>query len=327
MAFSFNQDYEISSELLALKINTIVKKYLNQNEAIILTELLIRAEKMGVSTHGLHYFVHSVYPHLLKNRAFFKIVKKDNIIYSEGKGGIGINNLYQCLSIASDQSEKSGICLISIKNPGKIGALRVYCIDLIRKGKLIILFKNTASTQGFSFDKRPLIGTNPICIGFPDSNFIIDTSTSTVATNAVRLMDKQNNKFPVNIGWDSSGNETNDPQKLQKEGSCLSTFSSGSFWYKSFFLGLAIECIAALAGGKTGPRVGEKKGTRLNSEEGMLGIVIDKSIFPYYESYKTEMELLFSEVRESGIYIPGNYDSEKKTVMVSKKDWDFINNI
>ena len=327
MTQDFDQDYKISFKSLAFKINDIAKKYIHRVEANVLTKLLIRAEKMGVSTHGLHYFVHSVYPHLVKGTPSFKIEKRDNIISSEGKGGLGINNLYKCLSLASDQSEKSGISLVIIKNPGKVGALRVYCVDLMKKGKLIILFKNTASTQGFSFGGQSLIGTNPICIGLPDSKFIIDTSTSTVATNSIRLMGKQNKKFSVNVGWDKFGNETNDPKKLLLEGSFLATFSEGPFWYKSFFLGLAIECIAALAGGKTGSRVGKKKGARLDSQEGMIGIVIDKSSFPHYKSSKAELELLFSEVRTCGAYIPGEYSINKADVMVSKKDWVFVSDL
>ena len=111
------------------------------------------------------------------------------------------------------------------------------------------------------------------------------------------------------------------------EGSYLSSFSTGSFWYKSFFLGFAIECLAALAGAKTGSRVGEKKGSRLHSQEGLIGIVIDKSVFPYYNDYKEEIKLLIKEIESKGAHIPGDFNSKVKYINVSKKDWEFINSI
>jgi L-2-hydroxycarboxylate dehydrogenase (NAD+) len=327
LAHNYNQNFEVDLDILASKISSIIGKYLDKEETETITKLIIRAERMGVSTHGLHYFVHSIYPLLLNEKSDFSTEIKENIIISEGNGSIGISNLYKCLSLASDNSEKTGISLILIKNPGKVGALRVYGVDLVKNGKLMILMKNTASTQGHSFTKKHLIGTNPICFAFPESNFIFDTSTSTVATNSVRLMNKQEKKFPFNVGFDEHGENTNDPKELLKDKALLSTFSEGPFWYKSFFLGLAIESLAALAGGKTGPRVGEKKGRRLNSQEGLFGIVIDKSIFPYYQTYKAEIEILFKEIKACGVHIPGDFDDRKTSVMVSQRDWDFINKL
>ena len=327
MKYNYKLNHKVKIDILKSKINNIAGKYLSQEESNILTKYIIRAEKMSVSTHGLHYFVHSIYPLLHKKQEPFDISEKDNIIYAEGNGGIGINNLHKCLSLASDLTDRVGICLLLIKNPGKVGALRVYAEDLIKKGKLMVLLKNTASTQGLAFDKKPLIGTNPICFAFPESNFVFDTSTSTVATNSIRLMKKQNNTFSHNVGFDEQGNSTNDPNELLKTKALLSTFAEGPFWYKSFFLGVAIECLATLAGGKSGERVGEKKGKRLDSKEGLFGIVIDKSVFHDYNNYKSELDILLKEIQMSGVHIPGRFDSRKTSVRVSRKDWDFINNL
>ena len=328
MTQNFNSKYKINVEKLSLKLISITNSFMGLDDAKILIKYIIRAELMGVSTHGLHYFVHTIYPILKRGKSQFDITCNGNVIYSEGRGGdIGILNLHHCLIKASNQSEKSGISLVSIKNPGKVGALRVYAEDLIRNDKLLILLKNTASSQGTMFSKQGLIGTNPICFAFPDSDFIFDTSTTTVATNSIRLMNKQNQKYSNYVGYDNFGNQTKNPKNLLLQDAYLSTFSDGPFWYKSFFLGLAIESLSALAGGKTGDRVGAKKGARLDSMEGMIGIVIDKSAFPHYESYKKEIKLLFNKIEDSGIYIPGNYNKMKKEIIISHHDWEFIDKI
>ena len=91
--------------------------------------LIVKSEKMGVSSHGLHYFIHSVYPLLKQGYEEFKVEQKGSMIYSYGSGGVGFKNLVDCLQLASIQSKNAGISLLSIKNPGKVGALRVYCSE------------------------------------------------------------------------------------------------------------------------------------------------------------------------------------------------------
>ena len=60
---------------------------------------------------------------------------------------------------------------------------------------------------------------------------------------------------------------------------------------------------------------------------GLIAIVIDKSAFPYYESYKNEIKLLFADIESTGTYIPGNYDKTKKYIFVSSHDLQFINQL
>mgnify|MGYP001181753585 FL=1 len=143
----------------------------------------------------------------------------------------------------------------------------------------------------------------------------------------MRLMKKQDNEFDVDVGWNKSGFKTNNPDLLLSKGSTLSTFSMNDFWYKSFFLGLVVESLAALAGGKTGDRVGSKKGKRLYSEEGLFCLVVDKNSFEHYDNYISEIKSLFKKIESSGSHIPGKYDENKKDLKVSKIDWDFINSI
>ena len=93
------------------------------------------------------------------------------------------------------------------------------------------------------------------------------------------------------------------------------------------FLGVAIDAMSALAGGKTGSRVGKNKGRRLYSKEGLIAIVFDKSAFPFYENYIIEIQKIFKDLLDMGIRIPGTYEKKQKTVKVSNKDWEFIEKI
>lgn len=259
---------DVASDELNKKIEKVSSSYVDKENSSFIAEKIVLAEEMNVPTHGLHYFMHSILPHLIKNNINnSEINTTDNIVYSYGCGGIGFYNLHKCLTKASDLAYNNGIALAIIKDPGKIGALRVYCKSFMDKGQLIIMMKNTARTFGILETKEPVFGTNPLCIGLPETDFIYDSSMSTVATNKIRFYEKQGKDFNNIVGLNSNFKETCCPSEISDTKGFLLPFSHGPFWYKSFFLAMAIEGIAAMSGGKTSRRVGEHKGERLYLEK------------------------------------------------------------
>ena len=314
----------VLSNKLESKIINFCLKYTTLNNAKIISKIIVRAEKMEILTHGLHYFLHSVVPHLKNGMTEHHVITKENFLYSQGKngGGLGLLNIFNCLKKASKIAKKKGICVYSAKNPGKVGAFRTYCPEIINNDQLIFMVKNTAPTQGIKQIKKAFIGTNPLAIGIPGTNFIYDSSTSTVATNAIRLKEKYNEKFNKIVGFDKRIKGTNDPSKLLSNGAFLNTFADGPFWFKSFYLGVAIECIGALCGGKTSYRIGKHKGSRLFSKEGMLIIIIDKKVFPHYKEYLKEINIFLKELKKLNLRIPGTFKENKKYLSLFKQDYD-----
>ena len=84
---------------------------------------------------------------------------------------------------------------------------------------------------------------------------------------------------------------------------------------------MAIEFIGALCGGKTSYRVGQHKGKRLFSKEGLLAFIIDKKTFPYYKNYTKEIKLFLNEIKKLGLRIPGSFQEKQKYLYVLKEDY------
>lgn len=293
------------NDLRELIKNIVTQKTSNVERAYIISEKIVLNELMSAETHGVHYFLRSIYPFLDSNEIELNFDVSNAVIKGDNKIIEGIYFSSKIISLGSEVAHRNGISLILIKNPGKVGALRSYCIDIITKGQSILIFKNTAPS--ISQNNSRLTGTNPLCIGIGGSKFILDMSTSTVATNKLRLLQKENKLAPNSIGLDSNQKVTNDPEKILDGGDLL-PFSFGDFWYKSFFLGLSIELLAAVAGGKTGSRVGSGTGSRFESEEGLMAIIIDNHKQSDNSSVINEIELMLNDARKVGIRIPGEYD-------------------
>ncbi len=284
-------------------IHNICLAYTNQQVSNIIADKTVLAEQMGIPTHGVHYFLHAILPHLEQGNIYtLDTTINGNIIRANGHGGIGYYNLQQCLVKGSHLAQTYGMSTILLNHPGKVGALRVFCQEFMDIGQLIIMTKNTARTMGTHQTRDAAIGTNPLCIGLPDTKFIYDASMSTVATNTIRLANKTGKTFNTNIGINRHHQPTCIPEDLHY----LLPFSE-EFWYKSFFLGVAIEGLAALSGGRTGARVGEHQSDRLFSHEGMFIFIMDHSAIPEYQHYQQEVAQLLEDLKAYGLRVPGDY--------------------
>ena len=107
---------------LEKKIINFSHRYTSIKNAKIISKIIVRAEKMEILTHGLHYFLHSVVPHLKNGMTDHVVVKKDNFIYSKGKngGGLGLVNIYNCLKLASKIAKKKVSVFIQQKIQEKL---------------------------------------------------------------------------------------------------------------------------------------------------------------------------------------------------------------
>ena len=292
----------LQKKILYDTIYQVCNRYIDDYQSTVVAELIVKAEMMGVSSHGLHYFLHSVLPLIKKGKTEnIQIEQEGNLIHGNGCNSIGLVSAHVMIGAASKLAKKKGISIILLKNPGKVGALRLYCSDVTSQGQLIMMMKNTAPTMGTT---KRFVGTNPLCIGIPDTPFVYDSSMATVATNKIRLQKKRGTDFDVVVGEDDVGRPTKNPEILLKEGHVY-PFSKGDFWYKSFYLGVAIELMCAFAGGKTRNRVGDSRGNRLESKEGMIVFIVDKKVCQDYDAYLMEINQVLCEMTENNLKIPG----------------------
>jgi hydroxycarboxylate dehydrogenase B len=101
--------------------------------------------------------------------------------------------------------------------------------------------------------KRPRLGTNPLCIGFPggkEGPFILDFGTSATAEGKVRLKQIAGQQVPA--GWilDPDGRPTTDPNQLYGNPPGTILPMGGDQAYKGFGLSFMIELLCGgLSGG------------------------------------------------------------------------------
>ena len=212
---------KVSAAILKKKTIDIFKKYkLTSKQAKISADIIIKAELVGASSHGLSrlkMYINRIKRKLINNSPKIKIKKisksislidADNAIGFVG-GDIGIKQ-------AIKNAKSTGIGIVAVKNSGHYGLSSFYAEQAVKKNMLVFCFTNAPPALAPHGSKKSLFGTNPICFGAPTgakAPFILDTSISMINRGKIRLAARHNKKIPEGVALDNKGKPTTDPRK------------------------------------------------------------------------------------------------------------------
>ncbi len=207
---------KVSAAILKKKIIDIFKKYkLTSKQAKISADIIIKAELVGASSHGLSrlkMYINRIKRKLINNSPKIKIKKisksislidADNAIGFVG-GDIGIKQ-------AIKNAKSTGIGIVAVKNSGHYGLSSFYAEQAVKKNMLVFCFTNAPPALAPHGSKKSLFGTNPICFGTPTGTkvpFILDTSVSLVNRGKIRLAAKLGKKIPKGSALNKYGKPT-----------------------------------------------------------------------------------------------------------------------
>ena len=125
---------------------------------------------------------------------------------------------------------------------------------------------------------KPLVGTNPFCIGIPSAGtpIIYDIGTSKIINAQAVLAKRLGQELPPNVAFDVEGNVTTDPQKALEGALTVWGGAKGSG------LALAVQLLGVVAGGPALPKALE--------DFGFLIMVVNPAMFRPYDEYLDEVE-------------------------------------
>tara|TARA_Y100001970_G_scaffold276660_1_gene379686 strand:+ start:1969 stop:2982 length:1014 start_codon:yes stop_codon:yes gene_type:complete len=207
------------------KIQKIVKKIftkfnLNNKNANICANYLIKAELVGAPSHGLSrlkMYCERIKKKVINPKANIKIKKiSQSISYVDADNSIGFVAADIGIKKAIKNAQKTGIGLVAIKNSGHYGLSSFYAEQAVKKNLMVFCFTNAPPAIAPYGAKKKLFGTNPICFGTPTGSktpFILDTSVSMINRGKIRVAAKLKNKIPLGVALDKFGNPTTNAKK------------------------------------------------------------------------------------------------------------------
>ena len=298
------------------------KAGLSEEDAKIITSVLLETEMRGVFTHG--FIRLEKYIGCIKSGGI-KPVGDYDVLYDspswasiDAKDNLGIVVSYKATKFAMEKAKETGVGIVNVKGSHHFGAAGYYtgmCADNDMVGMSMsngdILIAATGSAE-------KTIGNNPFSYAFPAGKYgkiVYDIAMSYVSDRKILQMDKEGKKLPE--GWiiDKDGRNTTNPGDYEKGGTLL-PFGG----YKGYGLAMMVETLGATLSGAAMTKDVHAWNTNKDcgGNVGHFFMALDISKLGNPDDYKKRVDDMIDEIKASKkaegvdkIYYPGEIEMGK----------------
>ena len=189
-----------------------------EDDAKTVAESLILADLRGIDSHGvarLPAYVERVIKGLINPLGPIEVVREYGATaLIDAHNNFGQIAAMRATHLAAEKAKKFGVASVGVRNSNHFGMAAHYALKLTEQRLIGIILSNGPPAIAPWGGKTPMVGTNPMCIGFPadkNDSIILDMATSTVARGKIRLAALKGEKIPEEWAFDEEGNPTSDP--------------------------------------------------------------------------------------------------------------------
>ena len=247
-----------AQELLAFSTALLERAGLSPDRASIVAEILLEADLMDHTTHGLQllapYLSELAAGTITKDGEPDVVADHGAAVTWDGRYLPGPWLVVTAMELAFERIRSHPVVTVAIGRSHHIACLAAYPKRATDKGLLMLLASSDPNAKGVApyGGLLPIYTPNPLAAGIPTQGtpIIIDTSMSATAMGMVARLRQEGNRLPGTWLLDNQGNPSDDPNALFTDppGSVL-PLGGIDLGYKGFALGLLVEALtSALAG-------------------------------------------------------------------------------
>jgi LDH2 family malate/lactate/ureidoglycolate dehydrogenase len=162
----------------------------------------------------------------------------------DGGDHVGYLVAHYATTVAIKKADESGIAVVGASDTWYTGMLSYYAEMAAARGLVSMIASNASPWVAPYGATEGLVGTNPICFGFPsaDDAIIFDIGTSAIMHAEVTLAGRLGNELPENVAFDRDGLPTRDPA------SALAGAFAAWGGHKGSGLAIVVQLLGILAG-------------------------------------------------------------------------------
>ena len=290
--------------------DAFVKFGFNEEEAKIISDVLLMSDRIGIESHGMQR-MYRYYKSIQKG--MIKVESKGEVVFEtpvsavlDAADGMGQVVGHKGMKMAIEKAKKSGIGMVVIRNSNHYGIAGYYAKMACDAGLIGLSCTNTNAIMVPTYGRFAMLGTNPIAIAMPAEPypFFFDASTTVVTRGKLEVYNKKGE--PLHDGWalDKDGHPSNDAADVldniaAKNGGGImplggSTEDTGS--HKGYGWAMVCELFSSILSlGTTSDKTGT--GGKGGICHGFMAI--DPNIFGDAEAIKNHLSTYLQALRES----------------------------
>jgi delta1-piperideine-2-carboxylate reductase len=296
-------------EIYQLANKTLLANDCDEENANILSDTIMRAERDGSLSHGLFRlpaYVASLKSKKVNGKARPEVKKiSSSVIKVLGNHAFAPMVLKAGLPELIKLAKESGVAVLAITNSHHMAAMWPETEAVAEEGLVAFACTSYKPMVAPAGAKKALFGTNPISFAWPRSGktpVVYDMATAAMAMGEVQVAAREGHKVPIGTGLNKEGKETTDPKEIAK-GGVLLPFGG----YKGSAIAMMVELLAgALVGGNFSYETAAKDnndGGPPSGGEFILAISPEKIAGPDWDKHSNEF---FEKMKSmEGVRLPG----------------------
>ena len=296
-------------EIHDLAKKTLLANGCDEENANILSDTLMRAERDGSHSHGLFRlpaYVAALKSKKVNGKARPEVKKiSPSIIKVLGNNALAPMVLKVGLPELIKLAKETGVAVLAITNSHHMAALWPETEAIAEEGLVGFACTSYKPAVAPAGAIKPLFGTNPISFAWPrpgKTPVVYDMATASMAMGEVQVAKREGHKVPLGTGLSKDGKDTTDPGEIAN-GGVLLPFGG----YKGSGIAMMVELLAgSLVGDNFSFETAEKDnndGGPPSGGEFILAISPDKLSGNDWDKHSNEF---FDKMKSmEGVRLPG----------------------
>ncbi len=240
------------TQLTSFARDLLVAAGCDQDKPRLIAEVLVEADLLGHTTHGLQLL--PAYMEELKAGTMARIGDV-NIVSDRGAavtwdGGMlpGVWLTRRAVDLAVERARQMGLCAIAVRRSHHIGCLAAYLMRATDHRMMIMIASSDPAVSSVvpHGGTRGVFAPNPLAVGIPTDGepILIDMSSSITTNGLTNRLRREGRCFPGQWAITSNGEPTDDPNALFTDppGALLPT-GGVDHGHKGYGMALTIEAL------------------------------------------------------------------------------------
>ena len=307
-------------DLQEFTLRAFAKVGVKEAHAEIVAHHLVQANLRGVDSHGvarIPYYIKGIESGEVNTSPKIRtVLDKKATAVVDGDFALGQVVGKYATELAIKKAAEFGIGAVGVRKTSHVGMLAYYGMMITERKMIGQVFTNSPPFMAAWGGKKPIFGTNPVCMTFPRNGrgpIVLDMATSESAAFKIQAAASRGESIPEGWAVDKLGNPTRNPTEALK--GALLPFGG----YKGYGLAVAVELSSSvLVGADWSSRVK----VAFYTEGGLYVQALDVSHFRPFKEYLWDLEEVVKNIKTSGrgkakdeIYLPG----EKEAVISAER--------
>ena len=246
VSLSLDEIYELANK-------TLLANGCDEENANILSETIMKAERDGSLSHGLFRlpaYVSGLKSKKINGKARPEIKKiSPSVIKVLGNHALAPMVLKIGIPELIKAAKETGVAILAITNSHHMAAMWPETEAIAEEGLVAFACTSYKPMVAPAGAKKALFGTNPISFAWPRPDktpVVYDMATASMAMGEVQVAAREGHKVPIGTGLNKDGKETTDPNEISKGGVIL-PFGG----YKGSGIAMMVELLAGALLGET----------------------------------------------------------------------------